>query len=233
MIDTYGSDLRLHLDLDQDDWDDEQAIEDAVDDLYHAGDGPYHGWYPEADKAYYRHLHDDEDAYDDGRPPRMEEWSRSIRREMEYGPLLDDAGATLIPTLLIVDDTALPNGEYPNGGVSGPDYTLLKGHAPDSFADRYDQDTASPGMIDDFAENCAALDLTGMTIYREDDVIDNMATDGNRTYLPLYRQFTSYSSPDPSNPHNEMEQAGLAFIDRSDQRRFQQIYRDARRNTTL
>ncbi len=232
MIITYGADLRLHLPLDNGDMDDEDAVLDAVEnDLYRPKEDGEEVWNRTGNGRYVE-LYDNKAAFnDDTRAPRMEEWSRKLTPEALYGDVLDDAGAHLVPTLLIIDDDALTDYVNPKETVSGDDYTLFKGHAPYSFKTKYDADALGSGAVEDFAENCAALDRTGMDIEDSDIVIENMVSDGSRTYLPLHRSYTGYSDPDPVNDHSEMREAGLAFIDGSDRRRFEQRYNEARSTT--
>lgn len=228
--------------------DDEDAVRRAFrDQLNWDTSGEYDGWQRAGAEAWMRH------GYQDGEPVVVEK-SGNAYATLTRGATLDQAGAHIVPTIMFAPDDAVDQGK-------GFDYTMFQQYMEDgaadhpvldtdeaiSFRDRYNHvDDLSDRAIDQFAENCAAIDSLGYKPVSGESLIRDFLTEGDECYMVDFGW--DLGSPDEAVAAHDynvldlspeelaimqqdtMREAGREFLDADDRDRFDAAYADARRD---
>lgn len=110
--------------------------------------------------------------------PTLVAKSGNSRKTLKRGKILEREGGNIIPTLMLINE----NQVNLSGKISGEDYKLYQKYVPESFREKYSEDTPS-SQIKDFAENLAALESAGFRPTDPERLLDEMLCDEKHTYL--------------------------------------------------
>jgi hypothetical protein len=110
--------------------------------------------------------------------PALVAKSGNSRKTLKRGKILEREGGNIIPTLMLINEDQVNL----SGKISGEDYKLYQKYVPESFGEKYSEDTPS-SQIKEFAENLAALESAGFRPTDPERLLDEMLCDEKHTYL--------------------------------------------------
>ncbi len=241
--------------------DPEDGSDEALQDAFrHQFDwdtsGAYEGWIPAGVEAWMRK------GYRDGEPVIVEKTgnadsalkqARMIEEStLKRGRLLEELGANIVPTCMIVDEESLENGEdgidcnIYQEFITGPldDITDVDQRDAIDFRTQYAEGALSDHAIRQFAENCAAIDTAGFEPTNDGRAVHrDFLTEGDECYLvdfgcdlgrpgqPLRDRYDLEPlSTDElaAIQQNWMRESGYRILDEPDRALFEDTYDTAR-----
>lgn len=137
--------------------------------------GQYDGWERAGGESWMRTGHDE------GGEPVLIQKSGNPDHTYQKGQRLEEAGAHIIPTLLVGDQDSL---EDPSQKTKGPDYDIFQEHVPDQFDEVYPE--VADEAIVQLAENAAAMDALGYDTKSGNEynrMMSEMLSDGQNCYI--------------------------------------------------
>lgn len=183
------------------------------------------GWEKAGGESYLRKLY-----FQNKETPDFVQKSGNPRKTIERGGLLSFAEANVVPTLVAVSEEALNSDGKIRGNeycifqkyVSGPD--LNQRHLDSSsFKDQYKSGNTCEKAIEQFGENSAHIDKLGFGLKNSNRMIGEMLTNGDNCYIA---DFGADLGPPRYEPHDNMYEAGLEFLDESHHDTFKNSYSD-------
>lgn len=196
----------------------ETLLEDGTDALFEAAEWPDdtrydEGWQRAGGESFYRIGHDAGD-------PVFIQKSGNPRQTLQRGQNLDNAGAVVIPTVMMVESDAKDDVS-----ISGGDYTIVQDYVPDTFMELYKADEIEETAIEDLGRNAAALDKEGYRPVQGDTQLKEMLSDGERTYMV---DFGADIGASGDEPRDDMYEACIEELDAGDYDVFETGYEAVR-----
>lgn len=222
---------------------DDEALLAAVEDGTHWNqEGRWTGWERAGQESFMRRGYASQAAYQQGEEPVIIEKSGNPGKTYRRGTVLEDAGADIVPTCMVITDGGDPDTKRLKGG----DYRIFQMWTPGSFAAAYENRVAERGeerpsplqipysnreetgvLTDDgvasFSRTCAAIDREGFRVKSGDAMIQSFLTDTDRCYLVDFGEDLGTWG----EPHTVMYNAARDFLDVADWRRFEKAYLEA------
>ncbi|MBC5792602.1 MAG: hypothetical protein H8Z69_01040 [Nanohaloarchaea archaeon] len=121
---------------------------------------------------------------------------------------LDENGAHVVPTLMLLEDRAAESNR-----IKGSEYQIFQEWAPDNFREEYNAGNLGDNALRQFAENCAVVDGLGFGIKGGEYMIDEMLTDGENCYIVDFGADLGSSSYES---HKELYDSGSEFLEDSE-----------------
>lgn len=201
------------------------------------------GWERAGGESFLRRGYASREAYEQGEAPVCIEKSGNPEKTYRRGTRLEEAGADIIPTCMVIDDGADPETDRLKGG----DYRIFQAWTPEPFAAAYENraterqgerssplrirysDREAAGVLTDagvasFGRTSAAIDAEGFRIKTGEGMIKEFLTDGNTCYVVDFGADLGTWG----EPHTRMQEAAHTFLLPDDRDLFDEAYTAAR-----
>jgi hypothetical protein len=124
-------------------------------------------------------------GYNESDNPFLVEKSGNPRETIKRGQILDESGANVIPTLILVDEELLDeDGKLDkNDKIRGSEYQIFQKYTPNSFREMYENNKVRESAVVDLGENLASLYSAGFKPSNNEYHLDEMLCDGKNTYI--------------------------------------------------
>jgi len=118
-------------------------------------------------------------GYNEKEDPVLIQKSGNPDKTVNRGEKLENEGANIIPTIMLIEEEALESDEK----TKGSQYQIFQQHVPETFKEKYKNGEVSENAVQQLGENMAAIYSAGFKPLNDGTLLDEMLCDGENTYV--------------------------------------------------
>lgn len=195
---------------------------DIMEETYWNPEGDYdEGWERAGGESFMRKGWRSRSSFESGEEPLIIEKSGNPNKTVNRGKTLEAAGGILVPTLMFIEEGVDPSEQRLYGGQ----YQIFQKFIPGNFGESYERGSTGPQAIEDFARNCAAIDVMGFRPGEPSRQVDEFLSDGEGCYIV---DFGGDIMGQRYEPSERMYNMAISYLRDSDISIFEEAYENAR-----